>query len=107
LDSSTEGLIRPLVFEGDVSSSRRSASYSLTVDEKRALLSGSMIDIEAFVGTRVSPWLKEQFEEAMRGAPYHDAYFAYEESNGKSGGRLVADDQVPKILEQLLNDEGK
>jgi len=70
--------------------------YRLTLDEKRALLSGSIADIEACAGITLSPWLKERFEEAMQGVPCHDAYFAQEEGLSLMGNKAV--DLVEEFL---------
>jgi len=59
--------------------------YDLTLDEKRSLLSGSILSIEAYAGKIISPFLKERFEEAMPNSPCHDAYLTQEEK--KEGSR--------------------
>ncbi len=81
--------------------------YRLTLDEKRALLSGSIKDIEAHAGTTVGPWLRERFEEAMQGAPCHDAYFAREETKHKSGESPITGNEAIEIVEGLLGYKDK
>ena len=55
------------------------APYDLTLDEKRALLSGNARDLETCAGAPIHPLLKKQLEKVARGSPCHDAYFLIEE----------------------------
>ena len=73
--------------------------YALTLDEKKALLSGSIPDIEACAGVTVSPRLKALFEEAMRDSPCHDAYFAREEGLSLKGNEAV------ELVEEFLKNK--
>jgi len=89
------------------------ARYALTLDEKKALLSGSVRDIEAHAGTELNEFVQGLFEKTKKHDPCHDAYFAREEqkSSGiakRSGGAKyqsfhdVRGSKAVEIVEEFL-----